>query len=548
MKTTNYYQLRTIAILIALFTTFSFSLNSQSICNNLDFEDGDFTNWRAFTGDMHSIDTIAVEELVPGRHTITSGLVLDPYTNNQIQTVAPGSNYSCRLGNDFVGAQAERLEYTYRVCDTSALFIYQYAVVFEDPGHDIASQPQFEVIVLDSTGHCIDQICGYYQVTAAGEIPGFNAFNGVMYKDWTTVGLDLTNYIGELITISFTTKDCGHGGHFGYAYIDAFYKPMELLIKACAGNDSILLSAPEGFTEYLWMPGNVRAREFKIPTNMAGQEYMCTLTSVNGCQITLSASTELTVINPDFEVESCMNTLFTDLTTIENGEIAGWEWNFNEPGINSNSTLQNPEYYFQEAGIHDVTLTITSTKACQQTITKPAKIYFKPHVDFTFDEVCFGNPTRFANKTMVDFADTIRYVWDFGDGNKLKEINPEYTLIASNSNVRLKAIVGDNCYETASKDVDTKPCQLMIPNVISPNCDSHNEIFYILNLENYPENNLTIFNRWGNIIYETDNYQNNWSPQDNVPGTYYYIFNYPYNSTETAMRTKKGFFEMFADK
>ena len=548
MKTSNPSNYQIISFLTTILITISINLYSQSSPNNLDFEDGTLNNWIAYTGGMFTIDSIAELGVVNGRHTITSGLVTDPNTDNQIYTVAPGSNYSCRLGNDAVGAQAERLEYTYRVSDTSALFIYQYAVVFQDPGHYPAEQPQFEVSVLDSIGNCIDWTCAYYQVTAAGEIPGFNSYLNTRYKDWTTVGLDLTNYIGDLITISFTTKDCGQGGHFGYAYIDASYQPMELLVKACADSDSIILSAPYGFEEYLWMPGNITAREFKIPTEQAGDEFECTLTSVTGCRVTLNATTELTFIEPDFELESCKITQFNNLSTIQNGVIASWEWNFNEPENNNSSTLQNPEYYFHKPGIHNVSLTVTSIRGCKATITKPAKIYFKPQVDFTFDEVCYGHITSFTNISRVEFTDTIKYYWDFGDGSISNKINPEYVFNTPNNNiVKLKVQIGDNCFQIKTKEVNTQQCQVMMPNVISPSMDSSNEMFFIKNLDNYPINNFVVFNRWGIKIYETDNYTNNWSPQRIVSGTYYYIFTYLYDSPEINSKTLTGFFEVFAD-
>ncbi|MBM3429892.1 MAG: T9SS type B sorting domain-containing protein [Bacteroidetes bacterium] len=65
------------------------------------------------------------------------------------------------------------------------------------------------------------------------------------------------------------------------------------------------------------------------------------------------------------------------------------------------------------------------------------------------------------------------------------------------------------------------------PNVITPNSDGTNDIFEIQNL---PENTeVQILNRWGNIVFSSDNYQNNWEGKDNsgkelVEGVYTYIF------------------------
>ncbi|MFN5878252.1 MAG: gliding motility-associated C-terminal domain-containing protein, partial [Flavobacteriales bacterium] len=69
---------------------------------------------------------------------------------------------------------------------------------------------------------------------------------------------------------------------------------------------------------------------------------------------------------------------------------------------------------------------------------------------------------------------------------------------------------------------------LIIPNVISPNYDGTNDIFEI---ENLPENTeLIVLNRWGNVVFSTTNYKNNWNGQDAsgkdlVDGVYTYKFN-----------------------
>ncbi|WP_298496493.1 gliding motility-associated C-terminal domain-containing protein [uncultured Algibacter sp.] len=72
-----------------------------------------------------------------------------------------------------------------------------------------------------------------------------------------------------------------------------------------------------------------------------------------------------------------------------------------------------------------------------------------------------------------------------------------------------------------------------IANLVSPNGDGINEVFYIEGIEAF-DNELIIFNRWGSVVYQVDNYKNNWSGLANVnnvikrhkkvpTGTYYYV-------------------------
>jgi len=67
----------------------------------------------------------------------------------------------------------------------------------------------------------------------------------------------------------------------------------------------------------------------------------------------------------------------------------------------------------------------------------------------------------------------------------------------------------------------------LIPNIISPNGDGNNDFFLVSCIDQFPENELKIFNRWGDKVYETRNYQNNWAGTHNdlpLPsGTYFYL-------------------------
>ncbi|UOX33210.1 gliding motility-associated C-terminal domain-containing protein [Flavobacterium sediminilitoris] len=59
---------------------------------------------------------------------------------------------------------------------------------------------------------------------------------------------------------------------------------------------------------------------------------------------------------------------------------------------------------------------------------------------------------------------------------------------------------------------------LTVYNEFSPNNDGENEFFIIDCIENYPNNKLEIFNRYGNMVYETKSYQNTWNGISNVNG------------------------------
>ncbi len=82
--------------------------------------------------------------------------------------------------------------------------------------------------------------------------------------------------------------------------------------------------------------------------------------------------------------------------------------------------------------------------------------------------------------------------------------------------------------DTATVHIWIKCIDIVIFTAVSPNNDGVNDVFYIANILDFPENELAIYNRWGNLVYETKGYKNDWKGTWNgdqqVPdGTYYYV-------------------------
>ena len=68
-------------------------------------------------------------------------------------------------------------------------------------------------------------------------------------------------------------------------------------------------------------------------------------------------------------------------------------------------------------------------------------------------------------------------------------------------------------------------CEVLVKptNVFTPNGDGINDVLRFDLLELYTGNKLQIFNRWGKLIYESADYQNDWDGGDHKEGTYFYI-------------------------
>ena len=86
--------------------------------------------------------------------------------------------------------------------------------------------------------------------------------------------------------------------------------------------------------------------------------------------------------------------------------------------------------------------------------------------------------------------------------------------------------------------VDVK--ELVIPNGYSPNGDGTNDNFEVIGLTYFSNVKLNVFNRWGNLVYESSDYKNDWNGknalgEDLSDDTYYYTLEIP------GTKTYKGF-------
>ncbi len=115
------------------------------------------------------------------------------------------------------------------------------------------------------------------------------------------------------------------------------------------------------------------------------------------------------------------------------------------------------------------------------------------------------------------------------------EINSDYTINYTpiyeyiGKDEFIYNICVENCPElcdTATVFIDVTG-ELVIPDIITPNGDGVNDNLVIVGLEYYPENEVYIYNRWGNEVYHQINYQNDWSGtyENNLlpMGTYFFV-------------------------
>ena len=329
------------------------------------------------------------------RHTIhTDTTERDPRTGNALRTVPPGHTSSVRLGNWSTGSQAEAILYEMEVdTNISDLMLLKYAAVLQDPNHTPAEQPRFRLEILNSSMQLIDPSCGFADFIANSNL-GWNRYSNNLWKDWTTVGIDLSPYAGQTIYVRLTVYDCSQSGHYGYAYFTTECARKNMISENCGNITNNVFTAPSGFN-YLWYtssPQNPVSTQQYINVQTSNVIYRCRLSFIDNpsCNFEMSAyagtrfplalfDSVVTVDNCQFDVSFInRSTISTDgvnpVGTNESCETAWWDF-----GNGTTSTQYNPTVHYNGPGQYTVTLVSSiAGGTCLDTLTKTITLVSMP--------------------------------------------------------------------------------------------------------------------------------------------------------------------------
>lgn len=446
----------------------------QPACPNANFSQGGFNNWNGFTGDY--TNPFAVPGIVSGRHTIISSPGVDPYTCGGLQILPPGSFVVARVGNSATNAEAEAIRYTMPVTIDNSLLIYKYAAVLENPsGHGPNEQPRLSIKVLDQSGNQIGGACGVYDVYGGQPGQNFQVCGDVTWLNWSTAALDLSSFIGQTIQIEFATRDCSLSGHFGYAYVTMSCQPLKLTVQYCQGTNNAVLTAPTGFSSYLWSNG-ATTPTITIPNPVTGTTYSCqltTLTNTGSCSVSVDVEVQPTVVQPNYTyTQNCgqLNVQFTNTSTVNNNAIVANFWNF---GDNTTSTQTNPNHTYTTPGVYNVSLISYETAGCRDTIIQQVTVKSIPTADFAVPNTCMLSPVTVVNTSTDLINQSMTYSWDFGDGTPLEtSANPTHIYqTAGTYTITLIATNTDGCTHTRVRNItvyDLPPVEAGVDQQLCP--------------------------------------------------------------------------------
>ncbi len=238
-------------------------------------------------------------------------------------------------------------------------------------------------------------------------------------------------------------------------------------------------------------------------------------------------------VNADFTYNVLYGCLRDTIDYFHDGlnEVNSWKWNFDD---NRFSSLQNPQITYATFGNKTAQL-VVSNGTCKDS-SEVKIIPLDNYLDARFEGtsvVCPGDLAFFKDSSV---GNILQWNWNFGNGNITSgKQPPAQTYPSSNSthDVPVRLIVTNNigCSDTAVQTIKVvNNCYIAVPNAFTPNGDGLNDYLYPTNAYKAKDLVFKVFNRFGELIFSTTNWQYKWDGkykgQDADAATYVWILRY----------------------
>ncbi|HLP14493.1 MAG TPA: gliding motility-associated C-terminal domain-containing protein [Flavobacteriales bacterium] len=348
-------------------------------------------------------------------------------------------------------------------------------------------------------------VCNGSSVTlTASGVPSYSWNTGP-----TTASITVTPTSDFMYVVSYTSGPCTVSDS---TFICVYAVPSASILavdSVCAGTPvtftALVVSGTTPYT-YNWsgLASGITASITATPA-FSGTETI-TILDANGC--TTSATTNLVVLPVPIITSSADTCIcYGESVNITASGTPVYSWNTGETTATITvSPLVNSTY------------TVTySNGICTSTASTDVCVNPLPVVIASAD-----TSVEFDHPVIIHATGTGPFEWS--PSNSLScAICPDPEAAAQETTTYIVSTTNEfGC--TAQDDITVSVYYVIhIPNIITPNGDGMNDYFHVIGM---PANSsIQIFNRWGNLLYESASYDNKWSTE--TDGVYYYVFTTP---------------------
>jgi len=380
--------------------------------------------------------------------------------------------------------------------------------------------------------------------TLAFTAPGRNSTQWTATNESTRFvpsGITWTNSSGAIVgygdTLSFlpqatdtyfaTVTLCDGNTYVDSAFVRQGYVEPELSdVTVCPGS-SLTLDAGDQIegTTFVWQPGNVDLQVLEIGSVDESTLYTVEITNICGTLVH-EINVELNVVELGGDQEVCDGATATLTAT---GSLSGGTWSATGPGeavFMPGPTVSDPEVIFSQHGGYVLTYT---DDFCQRETTAAMAVSPIPVVSVVSDTnlVCIQDELALNFISNTEFLSSIEWT-PFGS-------SADTLIVAGSDSMAYDPLSGnfiigievENACGTGTAEYmyTVQVCEIEIPNVFNPNSDIQaNTLFNVQALEFFPGNNMKVFDRWGRLFLNKDNYHlAPWDGSGASDGVYYYV-------------------------
>jgi len=292
---------------------------------------------------------------------------------------------------------------------------------------------------------------------------------------------------------------------------------------SCHGaSDGLLQIYPAGGTPPYQIAWSNGSSDFKNE-QLTGGAYSYTITDANGCTFEgeqfVAEPQPLELLATIYDI-SCFGLSDGSAEVEVSGGTAPYQILWSDGSADfMRSALQAGAY----------SLTVSDDHACLDTLSFSINQPDSLSVDLQVQDLSCSQKSDGSVEVAVE-GGTAPYYYQWSDGSSDKN-----RLYLSQGVYELSVTDDNGCTKTLTARVDVvsqslQNCEVTIDiyDVITPNGDGDNDVWIVEDIQEYPDNEVEIYNRWGLLVYTARPYQNDWNGLDREgrelpPGTYYYV-------------------------
>lgn len=260
---------------------------------------------------------------------------------------------------------------------------------------------------------------------------------------------------------------------------------------------------------YQWSPGSITT---STASNLSAGNYTCTITDADTCSYMATFSIQDLSLPMDYVITDSTidcRTAKVEAVHVSGDTIIRLVWLFNESG--TDTSAENPvTHSFSQNEPNPIRLVLINQIGCHDTLSYNEVLHYWTVADFVYNPAVpkQNKPVYFTNTSQ---GGIVSYQWDFGDSTYSVDKDPEKQYqVGGTYTVCLTVTDTIDCTSTTCKTLIADILKLVdVPKAFTPNGDGNNDILFLRGFS-VQTVNMRIYNRYGNMVFETDDMAKGW--------------------------------------